>query len=220
MFNKLRQAIRMGAQRLGKNPRRSYILGLLVALSVALTWGLVIEPNTRLKEQKFDTLSTPATEEKQTSDFTDAAKVYKISLPTSWMEQKNIAGEVKAKEFVALAPKVRIEEYKSAHGNDFLAHTTIALYATTDAPKAWFTAQGFITPVESAELTINSNPAFGAKIVTADISEDHYVISHNGALLHFTFHRNTKTYNPEHTDDYSTDLGAFDKLFTSLSFLN
>jgi hypothetical protein len=192
-----------------EHPRKVFAAFLVVALVFAIGGGIIY---TVTKKSPLPPVQAA------TQELTDKAGVYSIKLYGDWVQQTDVAAEVESAELVALAPKTRIDTYKEQTGNALL-HTTIALYYTTDAPKVWFEKQQYGTPVVSQELPLPGKDTFAAKIMTDTYSEDHYVVSHNGALLHLTFHRITKSANPERTDDFTTDLGDFDKIFTSLTFL-
>jgi hypothetical protein len=146
--------------------------------------------------------------------------MYQLKLPASWVVQNNIAKPADAAELVALAPKSRIGDYVKAHGNDFLIHTTVHLYHSDDDPKAWFGKLGLPPPVASNEPMVNGYKAYWAKIVMPDYSENHYVIVNKGVLLHFTFHERTKLDAPAINEDFRGDLVTFDRIFTSIKFVN
>jgi len=198
---------------LAERPHRPLTVLLTVALVIAVIGGILFAPDRKVNAP------APAVPKEATQVITDQAGEYSIKLPDDWVLQTDVAAEATSSEVVAFAPKTRIATYKEQTGNSGLLHTTIALYHTTDTPKDWFDKQHFGTPAVSQDILLPGKTTFAAKIITADYSEEHYVVSHNGVLLHFTFHRITKTYQPDQTDDFSTDLGTFDKVFTSLSFL-
>lgn len=202
----------------GLHPRRAFVLSLAIAFFGASISGYII---TVRNQNAKKIAQLPAVQPESLSvEFTDPARTYQLKLPASWIVQNNIAKPADVEELVALAPKNRIDDYTKAHGNDILVHTTIHLYHSDVEPKAWFDALGLPPPVVSNEPIVNGYKAYWARIVMPNYAENHYVIANKGVLLHFTFHERTKLDTPVINEDFSSDLVTFDRIFTSIKFIN
>jgi hypothetical protein len=215
--NRLRRSLAELRRWAGTHPRRAFVLSLAIAFFGASVSGYVI---TVRNQNAKKTASLPAPPEGLTVDFTDPAQVYQLKLPASWVIQNNIAKPADVEELVALAPKTRIDDYIKAHGNDFLVHSTVHLYRSDEDPKTWFGKLGLAPPVASNEPSVNGYKAYWARIVMPDYAENHYVIVNKGVLLHFTFHERTKLVSSGINEDFHDDLITFDRIFTSIKFIN
>lgn len=150
--------------------------------------------------------------------YNEPHNLYKLSIPTTWQIQTDIAKPATVDSMVSMAPKAALANYTKVVGNDYLSLVNISTLKSPDEPKVWFTSQNFGTVVVSSDLSVNGYPSYEAKVISADgvTVTDHYVISHNGNLLHFTLNE-TEPVNG-HIQNFGQYVSEYDHMVTSLKF--
>jgi len=193
-----------------KSRRNRLVIGLVLLTIIIGVVGLLIYQYNKNSKRPSSTLLA-------TSDYTNPAGLYKLSLPSGWQVQTNIAAPAGVREQVALAPTTEIEKYKQVHKNDFLEFVIIQTIDSKLDPQAWFNGLGLATPVSSANISLDSRPTYAAKTIGPAGMDDHYVISNNGVIVYMVFHQRV-TVNETDTDN-TKYLQGFDRIATSIKFI-
>lgn len=149
--------------------------------------------------------------------YTDPLALFSLKVPNSWQLQTDIAIPQYTSEQIAFAPSDVIAKYKSSHKGDSAIEIMVVQVEKSNAkPKDFFTALGLVNPVASKDLTINTYPSYGAKVIGPAGMDDHYVITHNGNVLHFIFHQQIT--QGKASSDYTKYLTDYDRIATSVQF--